>query len=179
MRTRYKALNNESLFFITSTIVDWIPIFTSDKYYNILIDTIKFYQSKNKIQIFAYVFLEEHFHMIVKSNDFMKTVQLIKMYSAKEIIRNLKDDKQFLILDKLQANKKVYKTNSEYQVWQEGYKPKEILTEKMLEQKINYIHYNPVKKGYVTEMEKWKYSSAGYYINGEVGVLEIDKIYQI
>ena len=46
----------------------------------------------------------------------------------------------------------------------------------MLMQKIEYIHMNPVRRGYVERPEFWKYSSANYFITGENGVIEIDEL---
>ena len=174
LRTRYKILTNDTYYFITSTIVNWIPIFTNEKYYDILINAIKFYQSKKSLEIIAYVFLPDHFHLIVKSKELVKTIRLIKMFSAKEIIKQLNIDNKSQILSQLKQNKKDYKTNSDYQVWQEGFLPKEILNDEMLNQKIEYIHYNPVKKGLVTEPSEWKYSSAGIYEKGEQGIIKLD-----
>jgi len=174
MRTRYKIIGKENSYFITSTIVEWIPVFASEKYYNILIDTIKFYQSKNGLEIFAFVLLPEHFHMLIKCKDLVKTVQLIKMYSAKKIIDELKADKNYKLLDKFKSLKKDYKVNSEYQIWQEGFHPQMILSESMYFQKMEYIHFNPLKKGLVTEITEWKYSSAGFYYEGKESMIEIN-----
>ena len=177
MRSRYKIFNDNALYFVTSTTVEWVSVFTNEKYYEILIEAIKFYQAKNKLEIFAYVILPNHFHLIVKSDELIDSMKLIKMYSAKEIIKQLLDEKKNYILKLFQANKKIYKTKSNYQVWQEGYKPKEILSDKMLRQKVDYIHYNPVKKGLVSEPMDWKYSSAGFYEKGIEGVIKVDAIY--
>jgi len=67
-----------------------------------------------------------------------------------------------------------YKTKSEFQVWQESFHPKELLTEEILQQKVDYIHMNPVRKGLVDKPEDWKYSSAGYYATGVNGLLHLN-----
>ena len=177
MRSRYKIFNDNALYFVTSTTLEWVSVFTNEKYYNILIKTIKFYQTKNKLEIFAYVILPNHFHLIIRSNELIDSMKLIKMYSAREIIKQLLEEKKNHILKIFQSNKKSYKTRSNYQVWQEGYKPKEILSDKILRQKFDYIHYNPVKKGLVSEPADWKYSSAGFYEKGVEGVVKLDMIY--
>jgi putative transposase len=115
--------------------------------------------------------------MIVKSKELIKTIRLIKMFSAKEIVKQLKVDNESQILRQLELNKKEYKTNSDYQVWQEGFMPKEIMSDEMLNQKIEYIHYNPVKKGLVNDPADWKYSSACIYERGEKGIIELDLPY--
>jgi REP element-mobilizing transposase RayT len=174
MRSSYKILNPEGVYFVTSTIVDWIPIFTSPKYFSILIDNFKFYQLHNNLKIYSYVILENHFHMIVSNNNLSKTMQSLKKYTAKEIIENLVKDGKRDILNKLELAKKDYKTTSIHQVWQEGFMPKEILTPKELNQKMEYVHMNPVKRGLVELPEQWIYSSACDYLADKNGLIDID-----
>jgi len=104
-----------------------------------------------------------------------KIIHNLKSYTAKEIIEYLKKDKCKWILHLLKYYKKRYKTESEYQFWQAGSHPEMIISEKMLKQKIEYIHFNPVKAGLVTEPEDWRYSSAGYYA-GKESIMEFDEI---
>jgi putative transposase len=89
MRSNYKILNQKGVYFVTSTIVDWIPVFTSSKYFSILIDNLKFYQKNNRLKIYAYVILNNHFHLIVSNENLSKTIQSFKKYTAKQIIENL------------------------------------------------------------------------------------------
>ena len=170
-------MTDDTYYFITSTTVNWIPIFANEKYYDILINAIKFYQSKKNLEVIAYAFLPDHFHMIVKSKELIKIIQLIKMFSAKEIVKQLKADNNSQILTQLKLNKKEYKNNSDYQVWQEGFMPKEIMNDEMLNQKIEYIHYNPIKKGLVNDPSDWKYSSACIYEKEEEGIIKLDLPY--
>jgi hypothetical protein len=46
----------------------------------------------------------------------------------------------------------------------------------MVRQKLEYIHHNPVKRGYVDSPEHWRYSSARNYL-GEPGLIAIDPWY--
>ena len=150
-----------------------MSIFTTERYFNILIDNFKFYQSKYNIEIFAYVFMMNHFHMICKSCELRKAIQSFKSFTAKEIIRELINDDSREILNKLKTYNPSYKIESEYQVWQEGFHPEEIRNNLVMIQKIEYIHYNPVKKKLVLNPEDWKYSSAGYYLKGSESILDI------
>ncbi len=53
-----------------------------------------------------------------------------------------------------------HKTESEFQVWQEGFHPQALMNDAVMEQKLEYIHNNPVKRGLVAAPEHWRYSSA-------------------
>ena len=59
-----------------------------------------------------------------------------------------------------------------YQFWQQNNQPIELWSNKVIDQKVNYIHDNPVEAGFVEEAHYWKYSSAIDYCGtkGEVDV---------
>jgi hypothetical protein len=80
-----------------------------------------------------------------------------------------------LILQQLTFYKTHHKMESNYQFWQEGTHPQQIQDAEMMRQKLDYIHYNPVKRGYVDEPVHWRYSSARNYA-GEQGMIEIAQI---
>lgn len=174
MRTRYKILNNEAAYFITSTIVDWIPVFTTEKYYDIMTNAFRYSQKEKSLKLYAYVFLDNHFHIMASAETLSDVIKSVKSFSAKLIIENLKSDNKSVILKKLKNSKANHKRNSEYQVWQEGFHPKEIMSDKMFQQKIDYIHFNPVRRNHVKEPQDWKYSSAGYYYEGKEGILKLN-----
>ncbi len=69
-----------------------------------------------------------------------------------------------------------HKSNSEHQFWQEGFHPQMIYSEEVFRQKVEYIHFNPVRRGLVREPEHWRYSSAASYTLGVRGELEIDDL---
>lgn len=62
--------------------------------------------------------------------------------------------------------------DSEHQVWQEGLHPKQLFTPEKVEQKLDYIHFNPVKAGFVDVPNDWRYSSARNY-GGQDGVIPV------
>lgn len=177
MRTRYKILDDTGLYFITSTIVEWIPIFTSEKYFKIMADSISFCRKEKGLKVFAYVIMDNHIHLILNGKNLINIIQSLKRHTAKTILEALKTDNKEWILNQFHFYKKKNKIKSDYQVWQEGYHPQGIGTQDMLFQKIKYIHYNLVKRGLVLRPEDWRFSSANYYLNGEVGELELDELY--
>jgi len=174
-RTRYKIYEPTHPHFVTCTILHWLPIFTRKESVQIVIDTLKYLQQKDNLRLHAFVILENHLHMIVSSKDLHKSMQSFKQWTAKEILKLLKEEKATTILEQLAFYKKAHRKDKTYQVWEEGYQPKLIQSEKMLVQKINYIHNNPVKRGYVAKSEHWLYSSAINYM-GNCGLIEIDKL---
>ncbi len=174
MRSRYKFIDKTGVYFLTSTIVDWLPIFTSETYFKILINSFKFCREEKGLNVFAYVILDNHFHLVAwHPHDLSGVIKSLKMFTANEIIAQLKKDNKRWFLNQFAFAKKRYKTKSEYKIWQEGSHPQLITSEQMLVQKIEYIHSNPVDRGLVREIQHWKYSSAANYILDDHSVLEI------
>lgn len=98
-----------------------------------------------------------------------------KRHTAKEILAAARQDDKLWLLKQLEFFKGGYKKESQHQAWQEGVHPQAITSEEMLRQKLDYIHYNPVKIGLVDHPEDWRYSSACNYF-GREGVMEIDLV---
>jgi len=175
-RTRYKIYEPTHPHFVTCTILHWIPIFTRKESVQIIIDSIKFLQEKDNLKVYAYVILENHLHMVVSSDDLHKTMQSFKQYTAKQILEMLKQSNVTRILEQLMFYKKAHHKEKTYQVWEEGYQAKLIQNEAMMIQKIEYIHQNPLKRGYVDDASYWHYSSARDY-EGLKGLLEVERVW--
>ncbi len=176
MKSRYKIIEGNYPHFVTSTIVEWLPVFTKDIYFNIIIESLKFCRSKKGLKVHAYVILDNHLHMIISGEHLAKTIKEFKMFTARKIIDTLKENNVKWLLTELEFYKKRQKINSQYQVWQEGYHPQVLDTDTKLEQKIGYTHNNPVKRGLVRKQEDWIYSSARDFA-GFKSVMEIDKLF--
>ena len=148
-RSRYRILNGQSPHFMTATINHWLPIFTRPATVNIVLDSWRFLQRETGFTLYGYVILENHLHLIAASDDLSRDMQRFKSYTAKEIIAYLEQRPSTKILELLALFKRRHKTESTYQVWEEGNHPQIIETEAVMRQKLEYIHQNPVKRGYV------------------------------
>lgn len=175
-RSRYKIYEPTHPHFITCTVLHWIPLFTRVESVQVLLESLKHLQITDNLKIFAYVVLENHLHLIASSDDIAKSIKKFKSYTAKELLALLQKHNVKTILDQLAFYKKAHKQETTYQVWQEGMQPKLIQTEVMMVEKINYIHNNPIKRGYVDEAKHWRYSSARDY-EGVSGLIEIERMW--
>ena len=82
MSSKYKIRNNESLHFITFTVVNWIDVFTRNIYKDIILDSFRYCQRKKGLEIYAYCIMTNHVHMIVAVQD--NTFRLV------DVIRDMK-----------------------------------------------------------------------------------------
>ncbi|MCD6654144.1 MAG: transposase [Sulfurovum sp.] len=175
-RSRYKIYEPTHPHFVTCTILHWLPIFTRKESVEIVLNCLKFLQKQDALKLHAYVILENHLHMVVQSNDLKKSMASFKKFTAVELLKLLHKENVTTLLDQLAFYKKAHRKEKTYQVWEEGYQPKLIQNDLMLKSKIEYIHQNPVKRGYVDKPEHWRYSSARDY-NGMSGLIEVDRFW--
>jgi len=175
-RSRYKVYEPTHPHFITCTVLHWIPLFTRPESVNILFESFRHLQQHDNFKLFAYVILENHLHLVAASDDISQSIKKFKSYTAKALLELLHANKAKTILDQLAFYKKAHKTETSYQVWQEGSAWKLIQSEEMMIERINYIHNNPLKRGYVDEAAHWRYSSARNYENKE-GLIDVKRMW--
>lgn len=173
-RSRYHVLGTQP-HFLTCTVVNWIPIFGKIELAQIILDSLSFLQQQQRLALYGYVIMENHLHLIGSAASLSKEIGNFKSFTARSIIELLKKNRANYILDRLKFYKLQHKDNQEYQVWQEGFHPQAILSEEMFRQKLDYIHYNPVRRGYVDDPAHWRYSSYRNYM-GEPGLLMVELI---
>jgi len=99
-------------------------------------------------------------------------MQSFKGYTAHRLLELLEDKNAKTLLDQFRYFKKRHKRETTYQLWEEGNHSKQIRTDEMMWQKIEYSHMNPVKRGYVDDPLHWRHSSARNYA-GQSGLIEV------
>jgi putative transposase len=166
MRTRYQVNTVGSAHFVTSTIVNWLPIFTTAARCDILANALAYCQSHKGLQIHAWVILDNHFHAILNADDLPRMMADLKRHTAKRLVEQLAREGVKWITDALAYYRRQHKVESTHQVWEEGYHPQAIFDDAMMEQKLDYIHRNPVERGLVALPEHWRYSSAHEWLTG-------------
>jgi len=97
-RSRYKFIHPEQTYFITLTVLHWIPVFTRPATVEILFNSLRFLIAEG-LKLHAFVVLENHLHMIVQSQAIDKDIARFKSYTAKELIRFLDENKVRQILE--------------------------------------------------------------------------------
>ena len=164
---RIKNENENKIHFITITTIAWTDIFTSKKYFEILLDSLIYCQKNKNLLVYEYVFMTNHIHLILQVKEggtLSQVVNDFKKHTTREILKLLKEDNRKYLLWILEHSFQ-NKENSQMQLWQSNNYPEVIEEEKFYMEKQNYICNNPVKKGFVKNPENWQYSSAGFRIH--------------
>lgn len=169
-RTRYKFLPGDSApYFVTATTVNWLPLFSNPTIAQFVIDSLRFLQENGRVTIYAYVLMENHLHLVAAAENLGKEIANFKSFTAKQSIDFYTAQRNEYTLKQLAVHEH---PDREHHFWQEGVHPERIQDEGMMRQKIEYIHQNPIRRGYVDEVEHWRYSSARNYV-GMPGLLEV------
>ncbi len=119
--------------------------------------------------------MPNHFHATIRMDDPKKipdTMRDMKRHTSQEISRYIA---QAIKQRKLSWLKPFYGHKVNH-VWQEGYHPVLLKSEEWFLEKLEYIHWNPVKKGFVEKPEYWKYSSARNYILGDNSLITLNTL---
>ena len=171
-RSRYHVIN-EAPHFLTCTILEWLPVFTDSRIVDMVLDSLRYLQSQQRLFLYGYVILENHLHLIASSPNLSKEIGIFKSFTARKIIDYLEEQQRWSLLEQLRFHKTAHKTDRTYQLWQEGSHPTLILNEEMMREKLEYLHNNPVRRGYVDEPVCWRYSSSRNYA-GKPPLLELN-----
>jgi putative transposase len=159
--------NTDLAYFLTFTVVGWIDVFTRKELADVIIKRLKIAQKDHSVNIYAYVIMSSHLHLIAQKKDdelLSKWVRDFKSITAKEIIKcinteNYESRKSWLdYLFKFFA--KFQKQNPVYMFWQKTNHPIELYSPEVFHQKMDYIHNNPVAANIVTDQSYYYYSSA-------------------
>jgi putative transposase len=184
MSRKYKFRDEEGIYFISTSVVDWIDVFTRIEYKDLLINSLAHCQREKGLIVYAYVIMSNHFHLLMSKentqNTFSDIIRDLKKYSAmqliKTILENPQESRKEWMIEKFRQAGKANSQNTQYQFWQQNNKPAQLLTDERIKAAIDYIHQNPVKAGWVAEPEEYLYSSARNYAEKE-SRLKITSIY--
>ena len=89
------------------------------------------------------------------------------------IIKNPKESRRENMLGLFEAEGKRSSSNFRFKFWEHENHPILMDTELIYNQRLNYLHWNPVTAGFVVEPWHWKHSSAMDYFTGEKGLLDV------
>lgn len=183
MSEKYKVRNDQALSFITLTIIDWIDLFTKERYSEIIIDSLKYCIKNKGLRLHAFVIMSSHIHLIISMKEKFKVSDFVrdfKKFTSREItilIESEFESRKEWLLSKFSFAANRVSNNEKYKVWQDGYHPVELFNNKVIDQKLEYLHLNPVKAGIVLRPEDFNYSSARNYIEGAIDiVMEVELI---
>lgn len=178
----YAIREKDGIYFLTSTIVGWVDVFTRKIYRDIILESFTFCREKKNLRLHAYVIMSNYIHWIASAANGTELDGLVrdfKTFTSKKIIATIQENetesRKEWMLNLFGFAGRTHTDNKEFKFWQSGNHPVNIYSDEFFEQKCNYIHNNPVRAGWVAQPEDYIYSSARDY-QGLKGLIEIDTI---
>jgi len=174
----YFIKDQNTVYFLTFTIVDWVDVFTRKDYKIIIVDSLNYCISNKGLDVFAWCLMSNHIHMVCRANEDYRISDIIrdfKKHTAKAIINQIKtepESRRDWMLYRFEFAGKFDNRISKYRFWQDTNHAIQLDNNEMIEQKINYTHENPVRAMIVGRQEDYLYSSARDY-SGEKGLVNI------
>jgi putative transposase len=170
----------EQVYFVTDTVVDWVDIFTRPKYKHIILEALTYCQREKGLVIYAWVLMSNHLHAIVSAQEGTTVSEIwrdFKKFTSKQILAELaidpEESRKEWMLNRFEYAARNDKKIKHYRFWQEGNDAQEIFLADYYDQKLNYIHNNPVNAELVNCPEDYRYSSAIDYAGGK-GLLKVE-----
>jgi putative transposase len=132
---------------------------------------------RHSFKLWAFVIMPSHVHILIRPHEgsplstILHSVKRTFSYHALEYLRADKPAVTANLIEGESAGKPAYR------FWQHGggY-DRNIVNEKSLRRAIDYIHNNPVRAGLVREPTEWRWSSARFWILGDMNPLQMDAI---
>jgi REP element-mobilizing transposase RayT len=170
MSRKYKIRDEGALYFVTFTVINWLDVFIRREYKDIFLDSIRYCQQNKGLEVCAYCIMSSHVHMIIGRHGeptLEGIMRDIKKYTSTQIVNAIKNNPQEsrreLFMWLFERAGKRNSNNTNYQFWQQHNHPIELATNEMIDQRLSYIHNNPVQAGIVLSPEHYLYSSAINY----------------
>lgn len=177
----YRVEKQDAVYFLTFTVTDWVDVFTRLNYRSIIVESLAFCRKNKGLKLYAWCLMTNHIHLVCSVDQPFRMTDFIrdyKQFTAKNVlhgIQTLPESRRDWMLYRFEFAGKFDNRIEKYRFWQDKSHPVELTTNEMIEERINYIHQNPVRSGLVAREEDYLYSSARNFAELS-SVLEIDEI---
>jgi REP element-mobilizing transposase RayT len=169
MSDKYRIWDQRKAYFLTLTVVGWIDVFTRINYKTIIIDSLRHCQKEKGLAIFGFCLMSSHIHLIARAegnNTLSEVLRDFKKYTSKTIIKQIlsePESRREWMIEYFKTAGVNLKGIKDYKFWQDGNHAVEISSNKFFDEKLDYIHNNPVKELIVERPEDYIFSSARNY----------------
>jgi len=163
----YRIRPEATVYFLTYSVVDWLPVFIGEKTCRIVTDSLSFCHREKHLRINAYVMMPTHMHLIAFDADFdserlVRTLGDFRKFTGRQLSDSCGTLLPAAFGEILRARAT---TDRDRRFWQPSRHPEALLHEKFWRQKLDYLHDNPCRKGLVRHPQDWRFSSAAWHIS--------------
>ena len=157
------TVSDQSMYFFTATILNWKPILVQDSYKQIILESLRYLVTQERIILYGFVIMPNHIHLIWQMNTGQKRSDVQRdflKFTGQQILKDLRTNKP----DRYKSFE-VNLKDRKHQIWQRNPLSIELYSREVIEQKLDYIHHNPVqgKWNLIDDFTEYTYSSASFY----------------
>ena len=181
MSRNYKIRDQTKLYFVSFAVVNWIDVFVRREYKDVVVESLQYCIKHKGLEVYAWCIMTSHIHLIIGSNKepIEGILRDLKRHTAKAILRiieehNQESRKEWMLWMFRRAGSRNPSIET-FQFWQHHNHPIELSNNQMMQQRLDYLHQNPVEAGFVEAPQEYRYSSAIDY-TGEKGLIDITLI---
>ena len=164
-KTRNSVMQYHNVYFWTATISKWQYLLKDDSLKQVIIDSLSYLSAQNKIKVYAFVIMPNHIHLIwemTEANGKETPYESFLKFTAHRFQKIIKafNTKEY-------ATYNVNESSRKQRYWKRDALAIQIINREMAQQKIEYIHNNPLQAHWklASEPEAYYYSSAYDYVN--------------
>jgi REP element-mobilizing transposase RayT len=175
---RYRIVEDVALYYITFTVVDWLPVFIDETACMIVTERLNFCIRNKFLGVNAYVIMPTHLHAILfdiqfNSERLKHTLDDMRKFTGRQLVEHARQHLPPIFMKSFeeQAGK-----DRQHRFWQPTRHPVGILTEAVWQQKMDYLHFNPCRKGLVSCPEDWRFSSARYWLDSKAADVALSEV---
>ncbi|RKR85448.1 REP element-mobilizing transposase RayT [Mucilaginibacter gracilis] len=179
MGFKYSITTNEK-YFLTITVVDWVDVFTRKELAAVIVDALNYCIEHKGLQVYAWCLMPSHLHLIASTNNdeilLSDVMRDFKKFTSKEVVKTIQlipESRREWLLNKFEFAGRYNPKIKNYKFWQDGLHPIEVTSNKFTDQKLNYIHQNPVEAGIVYSAKDYILSSAAVYAGEYPGLVKV------
>ena len=181
MSDKYTARNPEGIYFITITVTDWIDVFTRAEYKLEIVRSLKYCQEQKGLILHAWCLMPSHLHLIASAKEpgaLPAIIRDFKKFTSRRITEMIElepESRRKWMVDRFKYAGRHLQRITNYHFWQDGYHAVELASNHLQQQKLDYLHRNPVADLTVAEAEHYVFSSASTYA-GLGGLLQVEEL---
>lgn len=179
---KYFITDQHASYFLTFTVVEWADVFTRIDYKQAIADSLNYCVAEKGLECFAWVLMTNHLHLIVRANPPARLSDIIrdfKKFTSKKIVELIEtgnESRKEWLLHKFSFHARTTGRAENYKVWRDDNHAIYLDGTNLWQQKIDYIHDNPVRQMIVSRGEDYSFSSASDYA-GRKGLVKVSLAY--
>lgn len=175
---RYRIVEGVGLYYVTFTVVEWLPIFIDETACQIVTNSFNFCITNKHLRVNAYVIMPTHLHAIIFDSEFdperlKHALDDMRKFTGRRLLDHAARHLPKSFTERFEENAG---KDRERRFWQPSQHPVGIFSNNFWRQKRDYLHHNPCRKGLVLCPEDWRFSSARFWLTGQKSDVQLSDV---